>query len=68
LIWRSAGSDHHGERIVANGKRATAAHHNTVNTFETGRYAGKSETIAAMRKALEEAGVRFLAKGVELAT
>jgi hypothetical protein len=34
----------------------------------TGRYAGKPETVAALRKALERAGVRFLAKGVKLAT
>jgi hypothetical protein len=46
-------------RIVANGKRATAAHHNTVNSYETGRYAAKPETVAAIRKALEKAGVEF---------
>jgi predicted nucleic acid-binding Zn ribbon protein len=34
-------------------------HHNTVNSFETERYAGRPETIAAMRKALEKAGVEF---------
>ena len=31
----------------------------TVNSFETERYAGRPETVAAMRKALEKAGVEF---------
>jgi hypothetical protein len=39
---------------------AAGIHHNTVNSFETGRYAGKTETLAAIRKALEKAGVQFL--------
>ena len=42
-------------------------HHNTVTTFETGKYAGKPETVAAMRKALEKAGVVFIGTaGVKL--
>jgi hypothetical protein len=39
---------------------AAGIHHNTVNSFETERYAGRPETIAAMRKALEKAGVEFI--------
>lgn len=35
-------------------------HRNTVTNFETGRYAGSPEAIAAIRRALEEAGVIFL--------
>ena len=38
---------------------AAGIHHNTVNSFETGRYAGRPETIVAIRKALEKAGVEF---------
>jgi hypothetical protein len=36
---------------------AAGIHHNTVNSFETGRYA--AETIVAICKALEKAGVEF---------
>ena len=39
--------------------KAAGIHHNTVNSFETERYAGRPETIAAMRTALEKAGVEF---------
>ena len=39
---------------------ASGIHRNTINSFETGRYAGKPETLAAIRKALEKAGVQFL--------
>jgi DNA-binding XRE family transcriptional regulator len=39
--------------------KAAGIHYNTVNSFETERYAGRPETIAAMRKALEKAGVEF---------
>ncbi|MGZ8417700.1 MAG: helix-turn-helix transcriptional regulator [Methyloceanibacter sp.] len=50
---------------------AAGINHNTVNSFETGRYAGSPETIAAMRKALEKAGIEFTngkRPGVEAAT
>ena len=46
--------------------KAAGIHYNTVNSFETERYAGRPETIAAMRKALEKAGVQFLTGGVKL--
>ena len=45
---------------------AAGIHRNTVNNFERERYAGRPETIAAMRKALEKAGVQFLTGGVKL--
>ncbi len=34
-------------------------HRNTVTNFETGKYAGDADTVAAMRRALEAAGVEF---------
>jgi hypothetical protein len=37
-----------------------------LNSFETERYAGRPETIAAMRKALEKTGVEFTKGGVRL--
>lgn len=35
-------------------------HRNTVTNFETGRYAGSTEVVAAIRNALERGGVVFL--------
>lgn len=37
-------------------------HRNTVTNVETGRYAGDPATLAAIRSALEAAGVRFIAE------
>jgi transcriptional regulator with XRE-family HTH domain len=34
-------------------------HRNTVTNFETGKYAGDEDTVSAMRRALEAAGVEF---------
>jgi transcriptional regulator with XRE-family HTH domain len=34
-------------------------HRNTVTNIETERYAGDSETLEAIRRALEKAGVEF---------
>ena len=39
---------------------AAGVHHNTVANFETGRYGGDAETIAALRSALEDVGVEFI--------
>jgi ribosome-binding protein aMBF1 (putative translation factor) len=39
--------------------KAARVHHNTVNNFEVGRYAGTPATLAAIRRALEKAGVEF---------
>ena len=41
---------------------ASAVHRNTISNFETGRYAGDPEKIAAMQAALERAGVVFIAE------
>jgi transcriptional regulator with XRE-family HTH domain len=38
---------------------ASGVHRNTISNFETGRYAGEAEKIAAMQRALEAAGVEF---------
>ncbi|SDR52627.1 Helix-turn-helix [Rhizobiales bacterium GAS113] len=40
---------------------ATAAgiHRNTISNFETGKYAGDPAKLAAIRRALEAAGVEF---------
>ena len=35
-------------------------HRNTISNFETGKYAGDPDTLAAIRKALEKAGVIFV--------
>lgn len=35
-------------------------HRNTVTNIETGRYGGSPEAIAAIRQALENAGVEFI--------
>ena len=34
-------------------------HRNTVTNFETGKFAGDPDTLAAIRRALESAGVEF---------
>ena len=39
---------------------AAGVHRNTISNFETGRYAGEPDKIAAMRQALEMAGVEFI--------
>jgi transcriptional regulator with XRE-family HTH domain len=38
----------------------SGVHRNTITNFETGRYAGSPEAVAAIRAALELAGVVFL--------
>jgi transcriptional regulator with XRE-family HTH domain len=40
------------------GKKAKV-HFNTVHAIERGKSSGKPETLAAIRKALEKAGVKF---------
>ncbi|MBG0797542.1 helix-turn-helix transcriptional regulator [Methylocystis sp. L43] len=39
---------------------AAGIHRNTVSNFETGKYAGSEEALAAIRAALEKAGVEFI--------
>ena len=41
------------------GKKAKV-HFNTVHAIERGKSSGKPETLAAIRKALEKAGVQFI--------
>lgn len=40
-------------------------HRNTITNFETGRYAGSAEAVAAIRAALESAGVIFVPENGE---
>jgi DNA-binding XRE family transcriptional regulator len=42
--------------------RAAGVHRNTVSNIETGRYGGSQEVVAAIRAALEAAGVEFIAE------
>jgi transcriptional regulator with XRE-family HTH domain len=35
-------------------------HRNTISNVETGRYAGDAQTLDALRRALEAAGVEFI--------
>ena len=41
---------------------ASRIHRNTISNFEVGRFAGDPATIAAIRAALESAGVEFIAE------
>jgi transcriptional regulator with XRE-family HTH domain len=40
--------------------KAAGVHRNTVSNFETGKFAGSADAIAALRAALEAAGVIFI--------
>lgn len=42
--------------------KAASVHRNTVSNFETEKYAGSDAAIAAIRAALEAAGVEFIAE------
>ena len=39
---------------------AASVHRNTISNFETGRYGGSEDALAAIRSALESAGVIFV--------
>lgn len=39
---------------------AAGVHRNTISNFETGKFAGSDQVIAAIRAALEAAGVEFI--------
>jgi transcriptional regulator with XRE-family HTH domain len=41
---------------------AAGVHRNTISNFETGKYAGSDEALAAIRAALESAGVEFISE------
>ncbi|WP_172330019.1 helix-turn-helix transcriptional regulator [Mangrovicoccus sp. HB161399] len=38
----------------------SGVHRNTISNFETGKYGGSDQAIAAIRAALEAAGVEFI--------
>ena len=38
---------------------AAGVHRNTISNFEVGKYAGDPQTLAAIRAALEAAGIEF---------
>lgn len=40
----------------------SGVHRNTISNFETERFAGDERTLAAIRAALEAAGVEFIAE------
>lgn len=40
--------------------RASGVHRNTISNFETGKYGGSEAALAAIRSALENAGVVFI--------
>ena len=40
--------------------KVSGIHRNTISNFETERYAGSAESIAAIRTALEAAGMVFI--------
>ncbi|MEM6383444.1 MAG: helix-turn-helix transcriptional regulator [Pseudomonadota bacterium] len=42
--------------------KKAGVHRNTISNIETGRYAGDAATMGALRNALEEAGIRFIAE------
>ncbi|MBY0135563.1 XRE family transcriptional regulator [Paracoccus yeei] len=39
---------------------AAGVHRNTISNFETGKFAGSDQALAAIRSALEDAGVIFI--------
>jgi transcriptional regulator with XRE-family HTH domain len=41
---------------------ASGVHRNTISNFETGKFGGSDEALAAIRAALEAAGVEFIAE------
>jgi transcriptional regulator with XRE-family HTH domain len=41
---------------------AAGVHRNTISNFETGKYGGSEEALAAIHAALEAAGVEFIAE------
>jgi transcriptional regulator with XRE-family HTH domain len=42
--------------------KASGVHRNTISNFETGKYGGEPSSLAAIRAALETAGVEFIAE------
>lgn len=44
----------------------SGVHANTISAFETGKTVPHGPTLAALHRALEEAGVEFIERGVRL--
>lgn len=44
----------------------SGVHANTISAFETGKTTPHGPTLAALRRAFEEAGVEFIERGVRL--
>lgn len=42
--------------------QASGVHRNTVSNFETEKYAGSPDALAAIQRALEVAGIEFIAE------
>ena len=42
--------------------KASGVHRNTISNFETEKYGGEPDRLAAIRAALESAGVEFIAE------
>lgn len=47
---------------LADLSKAAGVHRNTISNFETGRYAGSEDALAAIEQALIAAGVEFIAE------
>ena len=45
---------------VADLSKAAGVHRNTISNFETGKYGGSEDALAAIGVALESAGVEFI--------
>lgn len=46
---------------------AAGVHRNTISNFETGRFSGSGQALAAIRAALEDVGVEFIGEtGVQV--
>lgn len=45
---------------LADLSKAAGIHRNTISNFETGKYGGSEDALAAIEKALESAGVEFI--------
>jgi transcriptional regulator with XRE-family HTH domain len=42
--------------------KAAGVHRNTISNFETGKFGGREDALEAIRRALETAGVEFIAE------
>ncbi|MER9952441.1 helix-turn-helix transcriptional regulator [Mesorhizobium sp. M0047] len=47
---------------LADLSKAAGVHRNTISNFETGKYGGSEDALAAIERALESAGIEFIAE------